>query len=135
MNRLLFNQYKLKRASLMQRGNLSEVERTLYHGTSESSVKEILIHGFNRSFCGKNGMFVVALFSCLIHIYLATSDIFFSPHSHCLWSGGVFCCQLCAVCQGSVFPPKRRWTQVYLCVEGVNRRLHQRMPFDESSST
>uniref|UniRef100_A0A3Q3XAM5 Poly [ADP-ribose] polymerase n=1 Tax=Mola mola TaxID=94237 RepID=A0A3Q3XAM5_MOLML len=37
-------------ASIMQRGNFSEVEKTLYHGTSESSVKEICIHGFNRSF-------------------------------------------------------------------------------------
>lgn len=55
MNRLLYNQYKLKKASVMQRATYPEIERTLYHGTSESSVKEICIHGFNRSFCGKNG--------------------------------------------------------------------------------
>ena len=55
-NRLLYNQYKLKKASLYQRGVRNEVERTLYHGTSESSVKDIYHHGFNRSFCGKNGM-------------------------------------------------------------------------------
>lgn len=54
MNRLLYNQYKLKKASVLQRATFPEVERTLYHGTSESSVKEICIHGFNRSFCGKN---------------------------------------------------------------------------------
>ncbi|KAK0150584.1 Poly [ADP-ribose] polymerase 10 [Merluccius polli] len=53
-NRLLYNQYKLKKASLYQSGIHKEVERTLYHGTSESSVKEICLHGFNRSFCGKN---------------------------------------------------------------------------------
>ncbi|XP_040908671.1 protein mono-ADP-ribosyltransferase PARP10 [Toxotes jaculatrix] len=54
MNGLLYNQYKLKKASILQRALYPEVERTLYHGTSESSVKEICVHGFNRSFCGKN---------------------------------------------------------------------------------
>lgn len=54
MNRLLYNQYKLKKASILQRATYPEVERTLYHGTSETSVKEICVHGFNRSFCGKN---------------------------------------------------------------------------------
>ncbi|KAK2830085.1 hypothetical protein Q5P01_018016 [Channa striata] len=54
MNRLLYNQYKLKKASVLQRATYPQVERTLYHGTSEKSVKEICIHGFNRSFCGKN---------------------------------------------------------------------------------
>ncbi|KAL0962201.1 hypothetical protein UPYG_G00337040 [Umbra pygmaea] len=53
-NRLLYNQYKLKKASMNQGVYASEVERTLYHGTSENSVKEICVHGFNRSFCGKN---------------------------------------------------------------------------------
>ncbi|XP_036949415.1 protein mono-ADP-ribosyltransferase PARP10 isoform X2 [Acanthopagrus latus] len=54
MNRLLYNQYKLKKASVLQRATYPLIEQTLYHGTSESSVKEICIHGFNRSFCGKN---------------------------------------------------------------------------------
>ncbi|XP_026156395.1 protein mono-ADP-ribosyltransferase PARP10 [Mastacembelus armatus] len=54
MNRLLYNQYKLKKASILQRATYPVIERTLYHGTSEKSVKEICIHGFNRSFCGKN---------------------------------------------------------------------------------
>lgn len=54
MNRLLYNQYKLKKASVLQRATYPVVERTLYHGTSEQSVKEICVHGFNRSFCGKN---------------------------------------------------------------------------------
>uniref|UniRef100_A0A673ZZA4 Poly [ADP-ribose] polymerase n=2 Tax=Salmo trutta TaxID=8032 RepID=A0A673ZZA4_SALTR len=54
MNRLLYNQYRLKKASINQSANDPEVERTLYHGTSETSVKEICVHGFNRSFCGKN---------------------------------------------------------------------------------
>ncbi|XP_051245862.1 protein mono-ADP-ribosyltransferase PARP10 isoform X1 [Dicentrarchus labrax] len=54
MNRLLYNQYKLKKASVLQRATYPQIERTLYHGTSEKSVKEICVHGFNRSFCGKN---------------------------------------------------------------------------------
>uniref|UniRef100_A0A3B5Q212 Poly [ADP-ribose] polymerase n=1 Tax=Xiphophorus maculatus TaxID=8083 RepID=A0A3B5Q212_XIPMA len=54
MNRLLYNQYKLKKASVLQHSTQPVVERVLYHGTSEGSVKEICVHGFNRSFCGKN---------------------------------------------------------------------------------
>ncbi|XP_034017433.1 protein mono-ADP-ribosyltransferase PARP10 isoform X3 [Thalassophryne amazonica] len=54
MNQLLYSQYKLKKASIVQHAIYPEVERILYHGTSEGSVKEICIHGFNRSFCGKN---------------------------------------------------------------------------------
>lgn len=54
MNRLLYNQYKLKKASILQSATSPQVEQTLYHGTSEDSVKEICVHGFNRSFCGKN---------------------------------------------------------------------------------
>ncbi|XP_066571950.1 protein mono-ADP-ribosyltransferase PARP10 [Amia ocellicauda] len=54
VNALLYNQYKLKKASMLQSATDPEVERTLYHGTSGHSVKEICIHGFNRSFCGKN---------------------------------------------------------------------------------
>uniref|UniRef100_A0A3B3ZDH5 Poly [ADP-ribose] polymerase n=1 Tax=Periophthalmus magnuspinnatus TaxID=409849 RepID=A0A3B3ZDH5_9GOBI len=54
MNKLLYSQYQLKKASVQQAAVYPQVERTLYHGTSESSVKEICVHGFNRSFCGKN---------------------------------------------------------------------------------
>ncbi|KAL4629917.1 poly ADP-ribose polymerase 10 isoform X1 [Arapaima gigas] len=54
VNNLLLSQYKLKKASIVQSTSAIQVERTLYHGTSETSVKEICIHGFNRSFCGKN---------------------------------------------------------------------------------
>ncbi|XP_074434164.1 protein mono-ADP-ribosyltransferase PARP10 isoform X2 [Larus michahellis] len=47
--------YRLKRAS-MERGRAggAPVERVLFHGTSQSSSREICLHGFNRSFCGKN---------------------------------------------------------------------------------
>ncbi|XP_072303832.1 protein mono-ADP-ribosyltransferase PARP10 isoform X2 [Eucyclogobius newberryi] len=54
MNKLLYSQYRLKKESVKQSAVYPQVERSLYHGTSESSVKEICVHGFNRSFCGKN---------------------------------------------------------------------------------
>ncbi|GCB79371.1 hypothetical protein scyTo_0017879 [Scyliorhinus torazame] len=51
-NPLLYQQYMLKKASMV--AAQTDVERVLYHGTSEASAKEIYVHGFNRSFCGKN---------------------------------------------------------------------------------
>ncbi|XP_053718390.1 protein mono-ADP-ribosyltransferase PARP10 isoform X1 [Synchiropus splendidus] len=54
-NNLLHCQYKLKKASVLLQAGQDKVERTLYHGTSESAVNEILFHGFNRSYSGKNG--------------------------------------------------------------------------------
>ena len=57
-NRLLYHQYQLKRMSVQQGSTQAEFERTLYHGTDEDTVKEICLHGFNRSFSGKNGTFI-----------------------------------------------------------------------------
>ncbi|XP_067871839.1 protein mono-ADP-ribosyltransferase PARP10 [Heterodontus francisci] len=51
-NPLLYQQYMLKKANMV--ATQSNVERVLYHGTTEESAKEIYVHGFNRSFCGKN---------------------------------------------------------------------------------
>ncbi|XP_048849154.1 protein mono-ADP-ribosyltransferase PARP10 isoform X2 [Brienomyrus brachyistius] len=53
-NNLLLSQYKLKKTSVLASSTEPVIERTLYHGTGEMSVKEICIHGFNRSFSGKN---------------------------------------------------------------------------------
>lgn len=52
---LLQQQYQLHRERLMQRCQQHPVEQVLYHGTSESAVLDICAHGFNRSFCGRNG--------------------------------------------------------------------------------
>lgn len=52
---LLQQQYQLHRERLMQRCQQQPVEQVLYHGTSESAVLDICAHGFNRSFCGRNG--------------------------------------------------------------------------------
>ncbi|XP_040190276.1 protein mono-ADP-ribosyltransferase PARP10 [Rana temporaria] len=52
-NPLLYNQYQLKKLRMVTDPN-KPAERVLYHGTNETSAKEICHSGFNRSFCGKN---------------------------------------------------------------------------------
>ncbi|XP_004837838.1 poly [ADP-ribose] polymerase 10 isoform X28 [Heterocephalus glaber] len=52
---LLEQQYQLHRDRLVQRCTQQPAEQVLYHGTSASTVPEICEHGFNRSFCGRNG--------------------------------------------------------------------------------
>ncbi|KAM4689834.1 protein mono-ADP-ribosyltransferase PARP10-like, partial [Rhinophrynus dorsalis] len=54
LNVLLYNQYELKKKSMLAHGAQRPIERILYHGTTESSAREICHYGFNRSFCGKN---------------------------------------------------------------------------------
>ncbi|XP_077209598.1 protein mono-ADP-ribosyltransferase PARP10 isoform X2 [Paroedura picta] len=51
---LLYHQYLLKRAAMEKSCGHRDVERILYHGTTEQSSREICQFGFNRSFCGKN---------------------------------------------------------------------------------
>lgn len=52
---LLWQQYELQRQRLMQRCQRRPAEQVLYHGTAAAAVPEICAHGFNRSFCGRNG--------------------------------------------------------------------------------
>lgn len=52
---LLQQQYALHRARLEPRCEQHPAERVLYHGTSAPAVPDICAHGFNRSFCGRNG--------------------------------------------------------------------------------
>uniref|UniRef100_A0A670IU48 Poly [ADP-ribose] polymerase n=1 Tax=Podarcis muralis TaxID=64176 RepID=A0A670IU48_PODMU len=51
---LLYQQYQLKKVALLNVCGRRDVERLLFHGTTEESSREICLHGFNRSFCGKN---------------------------------------------------------------------------------
>ncbi|XP_034980365.1 protein mono-ADP-ribosyltransferase PARP10 [Zootoca vivipara] len=51
---LLYQQYQLKKVALLNVCGRRDVERILFHGTTEESSREICLHGFNRSFCGKN---------------------------------------------------------------------------------
>jgi len=39
-----------------------QVERLLWHGTSSETLESINLRGFNRSYCGKNGMPVTFTF-------------------------------------------------------------------------
>uniref|UniRef100_A0A2K6GZJ4 Poly [ADP-ribose] polymerase n=1 Tax=Propithecus coquereli TaxID=379532 RepID=A0A2K6GZJ4_PROCO len=52
---LLQQQYELHRERLQQRCDRRPVEQVLYHGTTATAVPDICAHGFNRSFCGRNG--------------------------------------------------------------------------------
>ncbi|XP_034561260.1 protein mono-ADP-ribosyltransferase PARP10 [Notolabrus celidotus] len=81
MNRLLYNQYKLKKASVLQQATYPVVERTLYHGTSETSVKEICVHGFNRSFCGKNATVYGQGVYFAVNSALSVQDQYSPPNS------------------------------------------------------
>ena len=51
---LLQQQYELHRKRLEQCCE-RPVEQVLYHGTAVPTVPDICAHGFNRSFCGRNG--------------------------------------------------------------------------------
>ena len=51
---LLQQQYELHRKRLEQCCE-RPVEPVLYHGTAVPTVPDICTHGFNRSFCGRNG--------------------------------------------------------------------------------
>ncbi|XP_075067596.1 protein mono-ADP-ribosyltransferase PARP10 isoform X2 [Mixophyes fleayi] len=53
-NTLLYNQYQLKKQSMLVCEPKKPIEHTLYHGTTKDGAREICHHGFNRSFCGKN---------------------------------------------------------------------------------
>ncbi|XP_007954309.1 protein mono-ADP-ribosyltransferase PARP10 [Orycteropus afer afer] len=52
---LLQQQYELQRERLERRCERQPAEQVLYHGTSAPAVPDICAHGFNRSFCGRNG--------------------------------------------------------------------------------
>ncbi|XP_056340859.1 protein mono-ADP-ribosyltransferase PARP10 [Oenanthe melanoleuca] len=52
---VLYKQYQLKKGSVGRACAAgTAVERVLFHGTTQASSREICLHGFNRSFCGKN---------------------------------------------------------------------------------
>ncbi|XP_074415274.1 protein mono-ADP-ribosyltransferase PARP10 isoform X1 [Zonotrichia albicollis] len=52
---VLYKQYQLKKGSVKRACAAgTTVERVLFHGTTKASSCEICLHGFNRSFCGKN---------------------------------------------------------------------------------
>uniref|UniRef100_A0AAY4D1M5 Poly [ADP-ribose] polymerase n=1 Tax=Denticeps clupeoides TaxID=299321 RepID=A0AAY4D1M5_9TELE len=80
-NSLLYNQYKLKKASMLANPTSVGVERTLFHGTNERSVKEICVHGFNRSFCGKNATVYGQGVYFAVNAGLSVSDTYSPPNA------------------------------------------------------
>ncbi|KAL3864673.1 hypothetical protein ACJMK2_006335 [Sinanodonta woodiana] len=53
-NRTLYQQYEAKKKLIEQNNRGHPNESSLWHGTSVDSVDSISMHGFNRSYCGKN---------------------------------------------------------------------------------
>ena len=56
-NKMLYHQYTAKK-KLLEKQNPpnTQNEQTLWHGTASDAVPSINTYGFNRSYCGKNGM-------------------------------------------------------------------------------
>jgi len=49
-----------------QHGASSQVEQRLWHGTSSDTLESIKLTGFNRSYCGKNGMGQLHIFDAVV---------------------------------------------------------------------
>jgi len=61
-NPQLYERYAVMREQMtVNNGPSVENERLLWHGTSPDTVKIICQRGFNRSYCGKNGMLFVII--------------------------------------------------------------------------
>ena len=58
-NETLYRQYAAKKSDMKKQNPSIENEKMLWHGTSSGATEKINYHGFNRSYCGKNGMFSV----------------------------------------------------------------------------
>jgi len=70
-NRTLYQQYQLKKRFLEEQKptlpNGWPLERDLWHGTLESNTDSIAMHGFNRSYCGRNGMIYMFCISVCLY--------------------------------------------------------------------
>ncbi|XP_016040645.1 protein mono-ADP-ribosyltransferase PARP10 [Erinaceus europaeus] len=79
---LLQHQYELHREQLEQRCERRPVERVLYHGTSRPAVQDICLHGFNRSFCGRNGTLYGQGVYFALRASLSVQDRYSPPDAH-----------------------------------------------------
>ncbi|KAM9386741.1 protein mono-ADP-ribosyltransferase PARP10 [Phaethornis superciliosus] len=77
---LLARQYQLKKVSVERACGGACVERVLFHGTTQSSSHEICLHGFNRSFCGKNAALYGRGVYFAVRSVLSARDLY-SPRS------------------------------------------------------
>ena len=56
-NPSMYRSYVTKKQSMDEKNGIHKNERRLFHGTGFHNVKNINAHGFNRSFCGRNGTY------------------------------------------------------------------------------
>ena len=54
-NPSVYRSYETKKQSMDEKNGIHKNERRLFHGTGFHNVNDINAHGFNRSFCGRNG--------------------------------------------------------------------------------
>jgi len=55
-NKLLYKQYVVRKAAMDAANPGVQNEMTLWHGTGADTLESINRTGFNRSYCGKNGL-------------------------------------------------------------------------------
>ncbi|XP_063777140.1 protein mono-ADP-ribosyltransferase PARP10 [Pseudophryne corroboree] len=78
-NTLLYNQYQLKKQSMLVHDPNTPIEHILYHGTTATGAREICHHGFNRSFCGKNATLYGQGVYFAVEAAISTLDIYSPP--------------------------------------------------------
>lgn len=65
-NKMLYQQYIAKKKLLeSQNPKGTQNERELWHGTAPEAVSSINNHGFDRSYCGKNGKIIQNIINLL----------------------------------------------------------------------
>lgn len=56
-----WQRYAVWKQTIDKRHSGQENQQHLYHGTTKDIAQKINVYGFNRSFCGRNGMMFVHL--------------------------------------------------------------------------
>uniref|UniRef100_A0A8C6S2M1 Poly [ADP-ribose] polymerase n=1 Tax=Nannospalax galili TaxID=1026970 RepID=A0A8C6S2M1_NANGA len=126
-NPLLQQQYQLHRERLMQSCKQRPVEQVLYHGTTESAVPDICAHGFNRSFCGRNGTLYGQGVYFAKHASLSVKDRYSPPNAEghkVVFVARVLTGDYGQGCHGLRAPPLRASGQVLRYDSAVDS-LHQ----------
>ena len=75
-NPALYRVYMVRKDQMEQKKGSNE--KTLFHGTAEGSCASINKTGFNRSYCGKNGMFQLEVHEICANLL---SHPFFFPNA------------------------------------------------------
>ncbi|XP_052223868.1 protein mono-ADP-ribosyltransferase PARP14-like [Dreissena polymorpha] len=82
-NKALWRQYHAKKKQLEEQNPPGTTnERFLWHGTTESTVDSVNLHGFNRSYCGKNATYYGCGVYFAIKASYSTHDIYSKPDAN-----------------------------------------------------